>query len=389
MLKKVPRNVLLLGLVSFFNDLASEMIYPLMPIFLISVLHTAIPVFGLIEGIAEATASITKFLFGFYSDYMQKRKIFVVGGYSLAAVSKLLTALAYSWPLVLFARFIDRLGKGMRSAARDSMLLDNTDKTNKGYIFGVHRTIETAGSIIGPFFALFLLVLLKGNIRFMFVIAFIPAVIGVLSLLFIREKKKENTEQSNTAKKYHWHLLDNRLKLFLLISFLFSVGNSSDSFLLLYAKNLGLTTVLVVLAYILYDVFQTIFSTPLGHLSDRIGPRKVFSGGLIVFSIVYFLFSIVHSTFWLWFLFPLYGIYIAATDGVSKAYISEFITKEESGTFFGAYYMLTAIGTFLASFIGGVLWSLINPSATFLYGSVMAISAFVIFFVFQRRFVKK
>ena len=179
--------------------------------------------------------------------------------------------------------------------------------------------------------------------------------------------------------------MDSKLTLFLLISFIFSAGNSSDIFLLLQAKNLGLTTTAVVLAYVLYNISQTVFATPAGVLSDKLGARKIFAGGLLVFSIVYFMFGFITSSFWIWFLFPIYGIYIAATDGVSKAYVSEFIQKKESGTYFGAYYALTSIGTFLASLIGGLLWHFVNPHATFFYGSLMALVAFFILIVFHKR----
>lgn len=385
-LQKIPRNVFFLGFVSFFNDLSSEMIYPIVPIFLTSVLHTSIPLVGLIEGIAEATSSVAKFIFGVYSDYIQKRKPFVIGGYSFGAVSKVLIGIATSWHFVLFARFIDRLGKGLRTAARDSLLLENAKSTNKGLVFGFHRAFDSLGAVFGPLVALILLYFLHENIRLTFLLAFAPAVVAVLLLfIFVKEKRRENVKKEFHFKKFRWHILGNRLKIFLLISFIFAVGNSSDAFLLLQAKNLGLTTTLVVFAYVLYNISQTIFSTPLGKLSDKIGAKKVFSGGLLVFGVIYLLFGIVSSPIYLWLLFPIYGIYIAATDGVSKAFIGDFISVEESGTFYGLYYFLTAIGTFLASFVGGILWAVVAPHATFLFGSVMAFAAFFIF-NFSRRF---
>ena len=386
MQKKIPRNVFILGLVSFFNDFASEMIYPIIPLFLTSVLHTSIPVIGLIEGIAEALASISKYVFGAISDYFQKRKVFVVWGYSLGAISKLLIGLAYTWPLVLFARIIDRLGKGLRTASRDSILLENTTPQDKGYIFGFHRAFDSLGAVVGPLIALLTIYLLKNNIRLTFFIAFIPGVIAItLLILFLKEKKKSIAVRNQKFVKIDWKNLDPHLKIFLIVSFLFSLGNSSDTFLLLNAKNLGMTTTLVVLMYVLYNISQTVFSTPAGLLADKLGAKKVFMGGLLVFSVVYFFFGFVQSSLWLWFLFPLYGIYIAATDGVSKSYIAEFITAKESGTYFGAYYTLTAVGTFFASFIGGILWSKLSPSATFYFGSILSFSAFMIFIIFQSK----
>jgi MFS family permease len=384
--RKIPRTVFVLGLVSFFNDLASEMIYPIVPIFLTSVLHASVPTLGFIEGFAEAVASITKYFFGTYSDYLKKRKIFVTLGYSFGAVSKLLIGLAYAWPFVLFARFIDRVGKGLRTAPRDSLLLENATLTNKGFIFGFHRAFDSLGAVFGPLAALIVLYLLKDNLRLTFFIAFIPGVIAILLLVFlVKEKRHPEDKEKRTLVKIDWKLLDPKLKLFLLISFIFALGNSSDTFLLLNAKNLGLSTTLVVLAYVLYNISQTVFATPAGYLSDKFGARKIFASGLVVFSIVYLFFGLAKDSLWLWVLFPVYGVYIAATDGVSKAYISEFITKKESGTFFGAYYTLTAVGTFFASVIGGLLWSIISPSATFLYGSILALLAFIVLILFHKR----
>jgi MFS family permease len=385
--KKIPRTVFVLGLVSFFNDLASEMIYPIVPIFLTTVLHTSIPIIGLIEGTAEAVASVSKYFFGTYSDYVKKRKIFVTIGYSFGAISKLLIGLAYTWPFVLFSRIIDRLGKGIRTAPRDSLLLENATPENKGFIFGFHRAFDSLGAVVGPLVALIALYFLQENLRLTFFLAFIPGVIAILLLVFlVKEKTKPKINEKRTFVKIDWKLLAPKLKLFLLISFIFSIGNSSDTFLLLNAKSLGLSTTLVVLAYVLYNLSQTIFATPAGMLADKFGARKIFAGGLLVFGLVYLCFGLVTKTQWLWLLFPLYGMYIAATDGVSKAYISEFITKKESGTFFGAYYTVTAVGTFFASVIGGILWSKISPSATFMYGSMMAFLAFAIFIMFHREF---
>lgn len=369
----------LLGLVSCLNDIASEMIYPIIPIFLTSVLQTPIPIVGMIEGIAEATASTTKYLFGLYSDYIQKRKPFVVWGYSLGGLSKFLIGLSIGWPLVLVARIVDRTGKGIRTAPRDSILLENATPANKGLIFGFHRAFDSLGAVLGPLITLICLSVFKNNIRLTFFIAGIPSLIAVLLLIiFVKERTRGKTRQK-TLVKIFWHRLSPQLRLFLLVTFLFSLGNSSDAFLLLYAKSLGLTTTLIVFVYVLYNLSQTVFAMPLGSLSDKIGAKRVFSVGLLVFALVYFLFGLIHTAYLLFLLFPLYGVYIASTDGVSKAYIAGFITKEESGTYFGAYYTLSAIGSFLASFVGGLLWSLVNPSATFYFGSALALCAFFVF----------
>ncbi len=418
-MSKVPRNVFFLGLVSFFNDIAAEMVYPIVPIFLTSVVHAPVAIVGLIEGIAEGTASIGKFIFGFLSDKIHKRKIFVVGGYSFSSISKLLIGLATGWPFVLFARFIDRLGKGVRTGARDSILLQNTNSQNKGFIFGFHRAFDSAGAVLGPILALFLMNFLKEDLRTIFFIAFIPSFIGVILLIiFVKEKRSGASKfsifnssrlsgihdavitQSSQTSSGHFSLnfqslkiknldfisnfkfqisnFNSSLKLFFAISIFFALGNSSDAFLILRAKDLGLTTTLTVAAYMLFNLSQTIFATPLGQLADRIGSRRVFGLGLLIFSLVYFLFGTINNPVFLWLLFPIYGLYIAATDGVSKAYIGEFISEKQSGTYFGLYQTGIAIAGFFASLIGGILWSQFHPSATFFYGSLMALLAFIV-----------
>lgn len=377
-MKKIPKNVFLLGLVSLFNDTASEMIYPIVPIFLTSVLHAPVSVVGLIEGIAEATSSLVKFLSGYISDKVQKRKIFVIAGYGLGSISKLCIGLATSWPFVLFARFIDRTGKGLRTSARDSLLLQNATAQNKGFIFGFHRTMDSMGAVIGPLLALGLLQLMKENIRSIFFLAFIPSVIGVILLVLFVTEKKNAVHEKSPRIRFFWKDLNPKFKLFFVISMIFAIGNSSDVFLILRSKQLGLTTTLTVLAYVLYNISQTVFSTPAGSFADRVGARKVFAYGLLIFSFVYFAFGYIRYPAFVWVLFPVYGLYIAFTDGVSKAYIAEFITEKESGTYFGLYQMGIALCSFFASFIGGLLWSHIHPSATFFYGSAMAFVAFTV-----------
>jgi MFS family permease len=398
--KKVPKNVFILGLVSLFNDVASEMVYPIVPIFLTSVLKVSTPIIGLIEGTAEMTASLGKFIFGYLSDKVGSRKPFVSSGYGLSSISKFFLGLAQGWPLVLFARFIDRLGKGIRTGARDSLLLQNTTEKNKGFIFGYHRAFDSAGAVLGPIIGLILIYFFKEDLRFVFYFAAIPGLIGVLLLIFfVKEKVRPRNFLSPwepspdltggipSRKKFQGlHFADNfsliwenkRLLLFFIASIIFSLGNSSDAFLILRAKNLGLTTLLAVLTYVVYNLSQTLLATPMGKLADKIGAKKVFEGGLLVFAFVYFFFGFIKNPVFLWLLFPIYGVYIAATDGVSKAYVSEFITERESGSYFGLYQAAIAISSFFASWLAGILWYKINPAATFYYGSVMALTAFLI-----------
>ncbi|MCX7881418.1 MAG: MFS transporter [Patescibacteria group bacterium] len=378
--EKVPKAVLALGLVSFFNDVGSEMVYPIVPIFLSTVLKASTASIGFIEGMAEATASFTKFLFGSLSDKLGKRKPFVVFGYFLSSLSRGVIGGAFFWPMVLLARFSDRLGKGLRTGARDALLLQNTNEKNKGYIFGFHRAFDSAGAMLGPILSLFLIYFFANNLRLIFYLAMIPGLIGVILLLFL-VKEKNNSKNEETKKiNFSWRDLDNKIKFFILISVVFALGNSSDAFLILRAKNLGMTTQMTVLVYVLYNLIQTFLATHLGKISDKIGHLKMYSFGLLIFSLIYFLFGVVKKSIFLWLLFPIYGVYIAATDGVSKAYLGEFIKKEKAGGVYGFYQMVLALTTFFASWWGGFLWQRFSPQMTFYFGSMMSLLAFLFLF---------
>jgi MFS family permease len=379
----ISKNVFVLGLVSFFNDVASEMIYPLVPIFLTSVLGAPVAIVGLIEGIAESTASILKVISGWLSDKLQKRKPFVVAGYSFSAISKILLSLAFSWPFVLFARFVDRFGKGTRTSARDALIAESSDTSARGRAFGFHRALDTLGAVVGPLFALLAIHFLDNKFRLIFFLAFIPACIGIILLLFVREKQKEANLSS--ALNFSWRNLDPSFKIFLLISFIFALGNSSDAFLILRAQNLGLSVTLVVLAYVLFNFAYAIFSMPAGIISDKIGPKKVLLTGFILFSIIYLFFGLAKVSLFLWLLFPFYGIYMALTEGVGKAYISNLVPEEKSGTAFGIYQTTIGLCTFFASLVAGLLWSYIGVSAPFIYGSLMAIISAFLFVVLGKK----
>ena len=380
----ISKNVFVLGLVSFFNDVASEMIYPIVPIFLTSVLGAPVAIVGLIEGVAESTASVLKVISGWLSDKLQKRKPFVIAGYSFSAISKILLSLAFSWPFVLFARFIDRFGKGMRTSARDALIAESSDISARGKSFGFHRALDTLGAVVGPLIALLAIHFLDNNFRLIFFLAFIPACIGILLLLFfVKERKKEK----NPDQVFHfsWRNLDPSFKVFLLISFIFALGNSSDAFLILRAQNLGLSVILVVLAYVLFNFTYAIFSMPAGIISDKIGPKKVLLSGFLLFSAVYLFFGLAQSSHFLWLLFPFYGIYMALTEGVGKAYISNLIPQEKTGTAFGVYQTTIGLCTFFASLIAGLLWTYIGVSAPFIFGSVMAIISAFLFVVLEKK----
>ena len=380
----ISKNVFVLGLVSFFNDVASEMIYPLVPIFLTSVLGAPVAIVGLIEGMAESTASVLKVVSGWLSDKWRKRKIFVVAGYSFSAISKILLSLAHSWPFVLLARFVDRFGKGTRTSARDALIAESSENSVRGRAFGFHRGLDTLGAVVGPLIALLAIHFLDNNFRLIFFLAFIPAFIGILLLLFfVKEKKKE----ANSLDTFHfnWRELNPSFKIFLLISFIFALGNSSDAFLILRAQNLGLSLILVVLAYVLFNFTYAIFSIPAGIISDKIGPKKVLLIGFLLFSAVYLFFGLAHSSLFLWFLFPVYGMYMALTEGVGKAYISNLVPQEKTGTAFGVYQTTIGLCTFFASLIAGLLWTYIDVSAPFIFGSIIAVISAFLFVVLEKK----
>lgn len=375
---KIPSQVWFLSLVSLFNDTASEMLYPVMPVFLTSVLGAPVFIVGIIEGIAEGSASIFKAYFGYLSDKIQKRKPFVIAGYGAGALAKIIIAVSYSWPMVLLGRFVDRLGKGARTGARDALLLEVSNESNRGFIFGFHRSMDTLGAVIGPTIALVLLNLTNNNIRLILLIAIIPSILSLSFFYFVKDSK-----QKILTNKFKLSLslkgFPKQFKIFLLGMAVFSLGNSSDSFLILRAKDLGLSLALVVSAYILYNISYALFSIPAGIVSDKIGTKKVFILGILIFVLVYAGFALDTKSIFIWFLFPIYGIYIALTDGVAKSLIGSLVQVEKSGTAYGVFYTVTSTFTLLASVTGGLLWSLVSPQSTFLFAVICAILSLVIF----------
>ncbi len=382
MFKKIPGAVYILGIVSFFNDVASEMLYPVMPIFLNQVLGAPVAVIGLIEGVAEGSAAVFKTIFGRWSDRLGRRKPFVFGGYSASALSKLVIALSNAWFGVFVGRVIDKFGKGLRTGARDALLLDASSQTNRGLVFGFHRAMDSAGAVVGPLIALLLLQLFNDNIRRILYVAVIPSLVAVMLVAFVREiKRPAKTARAQAPPKFTVSLkpMPRELKVFLLAFGLFSLGNSSDSFLILRSQNLGLGLSLVVLAYIVYNLVYMLASTPAGIVADKIGPQRVFIAGLIIFVLVYTGFAFNRSAAGVWLLFAIHGLYIALTDGVSKALVGQYITQDQAGGVYGLLQTITGLGILLASVIGGLLWTLIGPAATFGFGAILGAAALLIF----------
>jgi MFS family permease len=360
-----------LGWVSMLADLSSEIVYPLFPIFVTSVLGAPVALLGLIEGIAEATASISKYPFGQAADYTGRHRPFVLGGYGLAAVGKLILALSFVWPVALAGRFVDRFGKGMRTASRDDLIAVRTKPGQQGLAFGLHRSMDTLGAVLGPLVAL-ALVELHVPIRWIFAIAVVPAVFSVLVILWlVKEHRAEPRQRAfrlslPPSPAFRWLLVG---------SLVFAVGNSSDMFILLKAKDVGLSTALVILVYVLYNVTYASASLPLGGLSDRVGQYQMVLAGYALFAVVYFGFAAAGSGWTIAALFAAYGVYIAATEGTSKALIGRAIPTGERASALGLYYTATGLAGFAASTVGGVLWSVYGSWATFAYGAAAAVAA--------------
>jgi len=374
-------NVLILGVVSLFADMSTEMIYPFVPLFLINVLGASFIDVGTIEGIAESTASIFKVVSGYISDKFGKRKPLVYSGYGISAIAKPLLALATVWQQVLGLRFIDRLGKGVRDSARDAIISDSGGK-GAGRSFGFQRSLDSLGAIIGPLIAASLFIYL--SYRGLFLLAFIPGLFAMLLVVFF---VKDTAVGMSDGRVYQisFKSFDKNFKILLIGLGLFFIGNSSDAFLFLRAQNLGITTLFIPILYLLSNLVYALTSFPFGILSDKIGRKKVLLIGYSIFFLVYLGFALAHSSILMWALFPVYGLYYGLTDGVSKALVSDLAPKTLKATAFGTYYTVVGIVALPASLIAGILWEKFGPPYAFFYGAIMSIAAIITIGLFVKR----
>lgn len=369
-------NIIILGIASFLTDASSEMIYPLIPIFLLTQLGVGPAILGLIEGVAESLASMLKVFSGFFSDKIKRRKSLTIFGYSFSSVGKIFLYLAGSWHIVFLGRVFDRMGKGIRGAPRDALIAESTSLEKRGSSFGLHRAMDTLGAATGVLLAYYLFTAYKGNFRRIFLFAIIPAILGVFTLFLVKEKKRIG--QPGLLRKkfsFKWSLLDRRLKAFLMITLIFSLGNSSNQFLLLRAKNIGFTTGIVILLYLTYNLSYALVSWPAAKLSDKIGRKKILVTGYLIYAAVYFGFAITHSQMLFWFLFGFYGLYSGLTDGVEKALVVDLAPQELKATLIGFHATLVGLGLLPASIIAGLLWKFIGASAPFYFGALFSLLA--------------
>lgn len=380
----ISGNVLVLGLVSFFTDVSSEMIYPLLPLFLTSVLGGGPAFLGVIEGIAESAASFLKLVSGVVSDRVPNRKGLVLAGYGLSAIARPLIALATSPFGVLFVRLVDRTGKGVRTSPRDALIADTTSPSVQGKAFGFHRSMDHAGAIVGPLLAAFILGTFTSDLRTVFWLAAIP---GVLSVVLIIAKVRDvpATERRVSADGSFLRFIPRgRLRTYLLVLLLFTLGNSSDTFLLLKAGKTGVTEGQITLLWTMFHVVKMLSSTPFGSLSDRIGRRWVIIAGWTVYALSYLGFGYATTQVQIWLLFAFYGLFYGLTEGVEKALLADISGPEERGGAFGWYNFAVGIGALPASLIFGLIWQRAGAHAAFLFGAVLAALSALLLLIFVR-----
>lgn len=386
----ITRNVVVLGLVSFFTDVSSEMIVPVRILFFVVILRTPLPVAGLIEGVAESTASLLKIVSGRLSDRVSRRKPLILFGYSMSNLAKPLLSLVTSWPIALILVFLDRTGKGVRGSPRDAMMADSTPRKYMGKAFGFHRSMDTLGAAVGPLFTALILLWTSNDLRAVFAWTAVPGVLSVLVLLvFLRERKPRNAadkiedvvswtvpymgpESSATQRSVPASALGVRFWMFTAIATVFALGNSSDAFIFLRTAELEQSVLLVPLLYFGYNLIYALFATPLGVLSDRFGRLPVLISGYAAFGLVYLGWALATQGWNAWALFLVYGVYSAATEGIGKAFVTDLVPKEARGSALGWFNGFTGFAALPANVVGGWLWYVAGPSATFTYGAWIA-----------------
>jgi MFS family permease len=389
-IRSLPRNVWAVSLTSFFMDISSEMVINLLPLFLSSVLGVKTNVIGLIEGIAEATASTIKVFSGWLSDRLRMRKWLAVAGYGVSALAKPFFYWANSWGMVAGVRWADRVGKGIRTAPRDALVADAVAEENRGLAFGLHRAADTGGAVLGLVIALLVVWAAQAGggdlqartFRTVVLISLVPAVLAVFSLAI--GARDVSVTQQREAPRFAFKALGKPFMVFMVIVGIFDLGNSSDAFLVLRARERGLSVVGVLAMLVTFNLIYALVSTPAGSLSDRIGRRKVIVGGWLVYAAIYFGFAVAGRGWHVWALYAIYGLYYGLAYGTTKAMVADIVRPEVRGTAYGTYNAVLGILDFPASLIAGILWSGLGrwsglgPSAPFYFGAAMALLAAVL-----------
>ncbi len=386
-IRSLPRNVWAVSLTSFFMDISSEMVINLLPLFLANVLGVKTNIIGLIEGVAEATASLLKVFSGWLSDKLRARKWLAVSGYGLSTLAKPFFYLANSWGVVAGVRWADRVGKGIRTAPRDALVADSIDERHRGLAFGFHRAADTGGAVLGLLIALGVIWwtqrdtadLTRATFQAVVLISLIPAFLAVLSLAL--GARDVDVKQVREQPRISFRGLGKRFLLFMFIVGLFDLGNSSDAFLMLRAQERGLSVIGILGMAVTFNLVYALLSTPAGSLSDRIGRRRVIIGGWLVYSAIYLGFGLARTGWHVWALYAMYGVYYGLAYGTTKAMVADIVPQELHGTAYGTYNAVLGILDFPASLIAGLLWQGVGawaglgPSAPFFFGGTMALIA--------------
>lgn len=389
--KSDSKNVIWLGIVSLLTDVSSEMIFPIIPLFLSIVLKANMTIIGLIEGIAEATSAFLKLIAGIAADRWKNKKLLTIIGYGSSTIAKPFLALATAWQHVLIVRVVDRIGKGIRTTPRDALIAASVKDTERGKYFGLHRTMDSIGAIIGVVLVTALLFYLgasESGMRTVFWLSCIPAAIAVLCLyFFVHDVKKEDVPKKQKPFNIFkaWKRLNPNLKKFYGIMLLFNAASFSYAFFLLRAQNIGFEIKLIPILYLVYNIFYAFSSYPAGKISDHLGRNTVLAMGFLLFAVTSIGFGFFANDSTLWLLFAMYGIFMGLTDGVARAVIADFSSAKETGISFGVYHMLVGLTIFPANLIGGLLWKYVSPSAPFVYATVLAIAATVAILLFHNR----
>jgi len=381
-------NVFFLGIVSLLTDVSSEMIFTLVPLFLVNVLKAPFTAIGLIGGLSESIDAIFRIFSGWISDKVGKRKPLAVLGYSISTVAKPFMYLASSWGMVLAIRFSDRIGKGVRTSSRDALIADSVSAGERGRGFGLHRAMDTFGAVLGLAIATIIIYLVQGGglqlslqtYQWLVLVGVVPAVLAVLVLLiFVGEKERRPSPIDRAHSGLTLNKLttgfDTRFKLFLAIMGVFTLGNSSDFFVILRAQNLEAPLIHVVLMLVLFNVTYAVIALPAGMLSDRLGRRRVITLGWFIYALVYLGFAVASNLWQVWVLFACYGIYYGIVEGVARAFVADLVTEEKRGTAYGLYHGVVGLTLLPASLLAGWLWQTISPAAPFYFGAGLAFLA--------------